>query len=55
MESRKWCLKKHFDGLPKLSDFEMVTETVRPLEDGGKKFRNLTILLYPLTVQKLKW
>jgi len=34
MEARKWTLKKQFEGMPKHSDFELVSEPTRALEDG---------------------
>lgn len=36
MLARKFVLKKAFDGFPKLSDFELVEETLpKELNDGG--------------------
>lgn len=36
MLARKFVLKKAFDGFPKLSDFELVEETLpKELQDGG--------------------
>jgi len=34
MEARKWTLDKHFEGMPKLSDFKLVTEKLPSLQDG---------------------
>ena len=31
---RRWVLKRHFDGIPKKSDFELVEEELPPLQDG---------------------
>ncbi|XP_052740250.1 prostaglandin reductase 1-like [Bicyclus anynana] len=34
VKARKWVVKKHFDGVPKLSDFEIVEYELPPLKDG---------------------
>lgn len=34
MEAKKWTLKTHFDGMPKLEDFELVSEKLADLKDG---------------------
>lgn len=34
--TKKYIMVKHFDGLPKLSDFEIVEEVLPSLKDGGK-------------------
>jgi hypothetical protein len=31
---RRWILRRPFDGLPKVEDFELVSEELGPLEDG---------------------
>ena len=35
-EARAWKLAKRFEGMPKLSDFELVKEKLPALEDGRK-------------------
>lgn len=41
MEARKITIKYYFDGLPKLSDFDLIKETLpETLNEGGKSFIN---------------
>jgi len=35
MRAKKFLLKKHFVGLPKLDDFELVEEELPNLNEGG--------------------
>ena len=36
VRAKKWIMKKHFDGFPKESDFELVEEELPSLKPGGK-------------------
>jgi len=38
VQAETWILTKHFDGFPKDSDFELKTEELPALKDGGKIF-----------------
>ncbi len=43
MLAKKFVLKKAFDGFPKLSDFELVEETLpKELKDGGMFFKGIS-------------
>lgn len=35
-EAKKFIYAKRFDGMPKISDFKLETETLPALKDGGK-------------------
>jgi len=39
MKAKKWILAKHFDGVPKESDMELVEEELPSLSDGGKEMK----------------
>ena len=39
VQGRKWVLKRHFSGEPKLDDFELVEEELPELKDGEIMFR----------------
>ena len=41
---RKWVLKQHFSGEPKLDDFELVEEELPELKNGEIMFRFKTVL-----------
>jgi NADPH-dependent curcumin reductase CurA len=36
-KTRKWTIKKKFEGSPKRDDFEIVEEELPPLKDGGQQ------------------
>lgn len=38
-KAKKFVLKKQFDGLPKLEDFELVEEDIPELQVGGTVYR----------------
>ena len=42
---RRWLLKRHFDGLPTLEDFELVEEELPALQEDQFVFRSLFIRL----------
>lgn len=46
MLARKFILKRQFEGVPKLDDFELVEEKLREIEDGGKKLQLLSVTVY---------
>lgn len=37
IQASTWILRQHFEGFPKLSDFEIKQEELPELKDGGKK------------------
>jgi len=39
VKGRKWVLKRHFSGEPKIDDFELVEEELPELKDGEIMFR----------------
>jgi len=46
MLARKFVLKKSFEGFPKLTDFELVEETLpKDLQDGGKLDDDILLIL----------
>ncbi|XP_023338670.1 prostaglandin reductase 1 [Eurytemora carolleeae] len=47
VQGRKWVLKRHFSGEPKLDDFELVEEELPELKDGEIMFRSLFISVDP--------
>ena len=44
---RKFVLKQHFDGLPKVEDFEIVEEELGELQDGEIIFKSEYISVDP--------
>lgn len=40
MSTKKWTLKNHFEGIPKMSDFEIVEDSLPPLRDGGTYYNS---------------
>lgn len=36
VQAKKFVYAKRFDGLPKISDFKLESETLPALKDGGK-------------------
>lgn len=38
VKAKRWTLKKHFEGYPKDSDFELKTVELPPLKNGGKSY-----------------
>lgn len=36
MNTKKYILVNHFEGLPKLSDFKIIEEPLRALKNSGK-------------------
>lgn len=36
VQAKSWTLKKHFEGFPTDSDFELKTTELPPLNNGGK-------------------
>ena len=38
VSTKKFIMVKHFDGLPKLSDFSIIEETLPSLNDGGNLY-----------------
>jgi hypothetical protein len=39
VKGRRFILKRHFDGLPKREDFDLVEEELPELKDGEFQFR----------------
>lgn len=38
VKAKTWILKKHFEGFPKQSDFELREEVLPELTDGGMDY-----------------
>ncbi|XP_023329715.1 prostaglandin reductase 1 isoform X2 [Eurytemora carolleeae] len=47
VKGRKWILKQHFSGEPKIDDFELVEEELPELKNGEIMFRSLYISVDP--------
>jgi len=47
VKGKKWVLKRHFSGAPKLDDFELVEEEMPELKDGEFMYRSLYISVDP--------
>ena len=43
-KSKKFILKQHFDGLPKLENFQLVEEDIPALQTGGTELK--VMILY---------
>lgn len=38
VQAKRWTLKKHFEGYPKDSNFELKTAELPPLKNGGESY-----------------
>lgn len=46
MKAQKWILAKHFEGVPKDSDLELVDEDLSGLNEGGENIFEYTWFMF---------
>ena len=53
VKGRKWILKQHFSGEPKIDDFELVEEELPELKNGEIMFRFVFEIMFRFVVEEI--
>ena len=49
-KSKKFILKQHFDGLPKLENFQLVEEDIPALQTGGTELKVMILYVWTFII-----